>query len=367
MPDTNAPPVARSREPIRIAGAGPAGLAAALELARAGGRVQVYEKRTDAGKRFLGDLQGLENWSSLADVRNETPIRDLGPECLLKPFSRVIVSDGSRTEVAAFARPLFYVVRRGALPGALDQALKQSALDAGVQIRFGEKLPEGAADIVATGVRPAQVYAAALGCTFETRADDLAVAFVNNRIARRGYAYLLIADGQGCLCTTMFADGPEIRAAFAETLAAAQRLFAFDMRRVRRVGGVVSVGGAPRFTEGGRLYCGEAAGLQDFLWGFGIRHALESGRMAARCLLSGENYDALAARQFLPFLRAGVVNRFLWEFSGDAAFRYVLGRLSRGSPYETLRRAYSGNALMQRALYPFARFFLRPRYAAGVV
>lgn len=367
MPDEDLPRIARSLDPIRIAGAGPAGLACALELARAGRAVEVYEKRTDAGKRFLGDLQGLENWSSAADVRLETPIRELGQECLLKPFSRVTVSDGSRTEVAEFARPLFYVVRRGALPGALDQALKQSALEAGVRIRFGEALPEARADIIATGVRPTQVYAAALGCTFETRAEDLAVAFVNNRIARRGYAYLLIADGQGCLCTTMFADGPEIRAAFAETLAAAQRLFAFDMRKVRRVGGVVSVGGAPRFTEDGRLYCGEAAGLQDFLWGFGIRHALESGRMAARCRISGEDYAALAKRQFMPFLRAGVVNRFLWECSGDAAFRYVLGRLSRGSPTETLRRAYSGHAPLQRALYPFARFFLRPRYAAGVV
>ncbi len=357
----------RAGEPIRIAGAGPAGLACALELARAGQAVEVYEKRSDAGKRFLGDLQGLENWSSQTDVRLESPIRELGADCLLKPFSRVSVSDGVRTEVAEFARPLFYVVRRGALPGALDQALKQSALDAGVRIRFGEKLPDAAADIVATGVRPTQVYAAALGCTFETRADDLAVAFVNNRIARRGYAYLLIADGQACLCTTMFADGPEIGAAFAETLAMAQRQFAFDMRNVRRVGGVVSVGGPPRFAEAGRLYCGEAAGLQDFLWGFGIRHALESGRLAARCRLSGEDYGALAARQFLPYLRAGVVNRFLWECSGDAAFRFVLGRISRGSPSETLRRAYSGSAPLQRALYPFARFFLRSRYATGVV
>lgn len=47
-------------EPIQIAGAGPAGLAAAITLARAGRQVVVHELQSDVGHRFKRDFQGLE-------------------------------------------------------------------------------------------------------------------------------------------------------------------------------------------------------------------------------------------------------------------------------------------------------------------
>lgn len=47
--------------PINIVGAGPAGLAAAITLARAGRAVIVHEAQAEVGYRFQRDLQGLEN------------------------------------------------------------------------------------------------------------------------------------------------------------------------------------------------------------------------------------------------------------------------------------------------------------------
>ena len=44
-------------ENIKIAGAGPAGLTAAINLAKAGYQVEVFEKNHDTGVRFHGDLQ----------------------------------------------------------------------------------------------------------------------------------------------------------------------------------------------------------------------------------------------------------------------------------------------------------------------
>jgi YHS domain-containing protein len=53
---------------IHIAGAGPAGLAAAITLAREGRPVIVHEARSGVGHRFRRDLQGLENWTTKGDA-----------------------------------------------------------------------------------------------------------------------------------------------------------------------------------------------------------------------------------------------------------------------------------------------------------
>lgn len=53
---------------VQIAGAGPAGLAAAITLARAGGREVAHEAHPIVGYRFQRDLQGLENRTSEEDV-----------------------------------------------------------------------------------------------------------------------------------------------------------------------------------------------------------------------------------------------------------------------------------------------------------
>lgn len=49
--------------PIKILGAGLSGLSAAITLAKAGQPVDVFEVENEVGKRFRGDLEGLENWS----------------------------------------------------------------------------------------------------------------------------------------------------------------------------------------------------------------------------------------------------------------------------------------------------------------
>ena len=53
---------------IRIAGAGPSGLAAAIALAKAGRAVEVHEAKSDVGARFIGDLQIIEGSSEAEPV-----------------------------------------------------------------------------------------------------------------------------------------------------------------------------------------------------------------------------------------------------------------------------------------------------------
>ena len=52
----------------RVIGAGPAGLVAAATLARAGERVEVWERAGTVAGRFAGDFQGLEAWTDGRDL-----------------------------------------------------------------------------------------------------------------------------------------------------------------------------------------------------------------------------------------------------------------------------------------------------------
>ena len=58
-------------KPIVIAGAGPAGLSAAIHLRRSGYPVEIYERRKTVGARFIGEYQILENYSRKEDVLGE--------------------------------------------------------------------------------------------------------------------------------------------------------------------------------------------------------------------------------------------------------------------------------------------------------
>src|SRR5581483_9370138 len=73
--------------PVSIVGAGPAGLACAIALARAGYDVVVHEQRDRVGGRFHGDFQGLENWSCEGDV-----LAELTSSGILSSFDRTPVS-----------------------------------------------------------------------------------------------------------------------------------------------------------------------------------------------------------------------------------------------------------------------------------
>lgn len=349
--------------PVRILGAGPAGLAAAINLARAGFPVEVFEKRHDCGARFHGDLQGLENWSRPTDALDDLRRFNVQPSFEHHPFSTITQSNGRKTRTLHLGRPAFYLLRRGTVAGSLDQALKQQALSAGVEIRFRRREPPETADIVATGVGTEGVAAIAKGIVFTTDADDLAVGMFGDALAPFGYAYLLVAGGLGCLATVLFRDFSRAAAAFHEARTALLDRFPVRTAQETPFGGVGQFLMRPRFEVGGRLYVGEAAGLQDLLWGFGIRTAIESGALAAHSLISGEDYRRLAAERFLRRHRASIVNRFLWESCRWRNYSLIMAALQRFE-VRMLHSFYNENPA-QKLLYPLAAWYVRRRLRAG--
>ena len=349
--------------PVRIAGAGPSGLAAAIHLARAGRAVEVFERRSRAGARFGGDLQGIENWSSDTDALDELRALGVTVDFHAAPCTRGTQTDGVTDDVFAFARPAFYLVKRGDVPGSLDRSLVRQAQALGVTVHFGASCPADTVDIDATGPRGRAPFAIDTGIVFDTDAPDQAVALLNDDVAPGGYAYLLVTQGYGCCCTMLFEDFPSIHARFARAHELLVTRRGIAVRNPRQVGGLGHVRARAGWTDGKALRVGEAAGLQDFLWGFGIRLAIRSGVLAAQSLMARTDYPAAAEDAFAGSLRAGVMNRWLWECGRSDSYALVRGTLRALGPMSVLQWTHRAT-WWHRVLAPIGARALRARYPA---
>ena len=304
---------------ICISGAGPAGLAAAITLAKSGRPVEVFERRSHVGSRFHGDYQGLENWSIKRDVLGELGDFGIEPDFTGPPFSagrlynpRLIYKD------IRLKRTMFYLVKRGPGPDTLDSALERQAQRLGVTITYNQRLPDEQADIIATGPRDPRAVAA--GVTFKTDHKDFACVAVGDTVAPQGYAYLLIANGQGTMATVLFTQFERASDCLARTIDLFMKQLHLETSNCQRWGGYGTFGTPTTAIKGQSLLVGEAAGFQDFLFGFGIRSAMLSGCLAAQSIITGENFDMLWRRRLQRQIRSSNVNRNLYARLGNIAY-----------------------------------------------
>jgi hypothetical protein len=259
-------------------------------------------------------------------------------------------------------RDLFYLVKRGARPGTLDQGLKAQALEAGVQLLFDTTLDEAEADIVAAGPQPHRLFALDTGIIFETDMADGAYGLLNDQSSYHGYSYLLVTGGYGCMCTVPFERYSTIHEQFDLVKKSFIQLTGVTIKNPTRVGGYGAFTHRPCYTRDGRFYIGEAAGLQDLLWGFGIRYALRSGHLAACCLMEGRDYAQAARQAFDDFLQAAVVNRFIWEHLGNRGYSFFLKLGKRSKDPGQFLHKFFRYTLLRRLAFPLALWDLRRRH-----
>ncbi|MCZ7665344.1 MAG: NAD(P)/FAD-dependent oxidoreductase [Thermoleophilia bacterium] len=310
-----------------IIGGGPAGLTAALVLARAGAKVRVLERRAAVGARFRGDFQGLENWTQRTDALDRLAYLGVEPDFAHLAVHEVTFYDARlRPTIARSRRPLFYMICRGDLEASLDRSLLRQARAAGVRVRLGERAEEAPRKaIIATG--PRRIDGLARGYVFSTDLPDQVRAMVSDEVAPGGYAYLLVWGGRATLAACAFRRDETPRVSREAAADAFRRLIpGLELEDARPFAGCGSVMSPTRFRDAdGRLYIGEAAGLQDPEWGFGLWYAIESGALAARCLLESRDYAAEARRAFDAYRSAAFFNRLLFE----VAPRSLIGQTIR--------------------------------------
>jgi len=334
-----------SSSPITIAGAGPAGLAAAITLARAGREVIVHEAQSEVGHRFQGDFQGLENWSSKSDALSWLEQLGLRINFTAHPFANGSVYDSKDTQYDIRSdTPLFYLIDRGPGQNTLDTGLLKQAINLGVEVRFNSRLKQlQGIGILAAG--PKVPDAIAVGYHFETSMEDGFWVICSDDLAPKGYAYCLVLNGRGTVKTCMFSGFKQEKIYVKRTLQAFQRLIGLEMINP------VAHGGAGNFRipssgySGQHPLVGEQAGFQDTLWGFGIRLAISSGVLAAKSLLDGKNFDDLWQRELQAQMQISVVNRVFYGLLGNRGYRWFLNKMAgksdiRGGLYNIYNPSY---------------------------
>ena len=339
--------------PVRIVGGGLSGLTAAIQLARRGVPVEVFERRSERGMAPAIRCDAVENWTTTDDLG--ACLSSWGIESSLfhpAPSVEVCSFDGA-CHAFVQRRPLLYLVKRGGEPGCLDRALKAHALELGVRIRCCQTLPREQADIWAAGP-PRGGFFLDVGITFRTSQPDRVVILFDKRVTPRACAYLVVIGGVGTLAVLLTERFRLARAFLGDAVAAFQRVRPFDLRDARLRAGFGGALNAVGAGSPGPLVVGEAAGFLDYLWGFGIRHAMLSGVLAARALLEGESYEDLVARDILPLVQSSLINRMFYDRAGNriyrALVRYVCGRRD---PLGLLHRAYRSRR-MRKVFWPWA-------------
>jgi hypothetical protein len=239
-------------------------------------------------------------------------------------------------------QPLIYLIRRGPQSGSLDYGLLAQARAAGVQVEFNRPGTAAEVDIVASGFTHPQAYG--VGYNFKTSAANAAYVCYDNLLTPKSYSYLALCKGRGTIVACGLVPQRGLKEILPRVIAGFQSRVEFDMREPQYFAACVGLGLPQTAQRNGKLYIGEAGGLQDVFAGFGLRMAMTTGYLAAQSLLEGCDYDTLWRARYEPLIKAAAVNRWLQEAAGNRGYAIGLWYLRR--------HTRAGRALVSRFYRP---------------
>ena len=352
-------------DPVHILGAGLSGLSAAIILSKNGYDVHVHEIRDDSGARFDGDFQGLENWTGSKDFFDEMRDWGLDPESFKSDSFGVVDLIHPDDEIT---QPVtdgiaFRVVERGTDEHCIDQGFKKMAIEAGVTIHYRSRRDPEECQIIAAG--PKDSSAVAFGEIFHTDHPNHVSFQLNDKLAPGAYSYLIIIDGIGLICTCLWRKQKKSGRYLNETIAWYESHYELNRRPIKRVGGKGDFSLPDKYFHEGRYYIGEAGGLQDFMWGFGMRYAITSGVLAAKSILGECDYESEVRKRLVPLIKISATNRFLMNRIGDRGFKLVArywmrDQRKKGDGLNFMRWVYTPG-IFRRMLWPVTKLAMLRR------
>jgi hypothetical protein len=251
----------------------------------------------------------------------------------------------------------FRIVERGTAEHCIDQGFKRMAMEAGAHIHYDVRKDPEECHIIAAG--PKDSSAVAFGEIFHTDHPNHVTFQLNDKLAPGAYSYLIIIDGVGLICTCLWRQQKNSSRYLNETIAWYEQHYDLNRKPIKRVGGKGDFSLPTKYVHEGRYYVGEAGGLQDFMWGFGMRYAVTSGVLAAKAVLGDCDYESEVRERLVPLVRASAINRFLMNRVGNRGFKMVANHWMRdqkkkGDGLAFMRWMYKPG-LGRRMLWPIVR------------
>jgi flavin-dependent dehydrogenase len=319
---------------VRILGAGLSGLSAAVNLALNGISVVVLERRSSVGMQIKPNFQVLHPDGRTPQQYLES--LNLRPSFRSLAMQKIFFSTCKRDLDLDLQRKVYFIQRGGV--ESLECGLYRQALDLGVEFKFNEHVNETDADVIAYG--PRRIDAVAYGEVYECDSFESKHFFMmyDDRYSPRGwYAYAVPYDGK--LEVINCASQPyvsQVKELFKKAVAE-KKLLRDAIGGRKPCGSIGGFGNAfiPKTAvKDGRLRTGEAAGFQDPFRGFGMKYALESGKMAADAIAYKIDYDALWKEHFMPKFKLDYSRRFFMSVLGSGLADLVYRKFKSGQTIE---------------------------------
>ncbi|MEM7826775.1 MAG: NAD(P)/FAD-dependent oxidoreductase [Candidatus Aenigmatarchaeota archaeon] len=328
---------------IKVLGAGPAGLTAAITLAKANENVVVYERGNRPKPNFQIAVHSFRNYGREYNTAEKLEKIVKLPE-MKKIYKVFKFSPSLRMSEIISKKPIFYTFLRGNDKRSLESVLLDEAKKLGAEFHFNKTIPEKEANIIATGAK--RIDGIAFGYHYcDLNIEDAIYLFYDNRYAPHGYAYILpYTKNSGDVVTTIFCSSPDygkIREYFTKLIKENEII----SDAIKGATKVCEVSGYGNFNipfsalNHGKLYVGEAAEFQDASKGFGVKFAILSGYLAAKSIINNENYDVLWKKELLDDLVYYFKRRIIYQGKTNEDFEKDIleGRITKENEEEVKR------------------------------
>ncbi|UCE74092.1 MAG: NAD(P)/FAD-dependent oxidoreductase [Methanomassiliicoccales archaeon] len=328
---------------ISILGAGLSGLSSAINLAKEGREVVVFERKNDVGQHIRPNYQGLLR--TKADPMGYLKSLNLEPKFDLFRMDRALICTRTRDIDVTLVEPVDFVLRGG--ESSLEYGLYKQARSMGVKFRFNENRDSSKVDIVATGHFRCDMLA--YGCVYDDLdfPKDKFLYMHDDRYSPKGWYLYITPLPDGTFKIVNCTSQPHVKMT--------KRLYykAINERKIIRdivgdrkpketFGGFGGCDFPKSAVKGRTLYVGEAAGFQDPFRGFGMNYALESGFLAAKAILENGDYDRLWKKHFKRRIKTDLYRRYAMVVFGDRAIEHVFRNTNNGDEIDWGRVNPSG-------------------------
>lgn len=316
---------------IKILGAGLSGLSAAINLAKEGKEVELFERKSDVGQHTKPNYQGLLR--THGDPMGYLESFNLEPKFDLLRLSKAFLCTRTRDIDVKLKEPIDFVMRGGKT--SLEYGLYNQAKSLGVKFYFNKKLDIQNANIVATGHHRCDMLA--FGCVYEDLdfPRDKFLYMHDDRYSPRGwYLYITpLPDGKFKIVNTTSQPHVKMTKRLYYKSVKERKILrdiVGDRRPIETFGGFGGCNFPKSAIKGKTLYVGESAGFQDPFRGFGMNYALESGYLAAKAILEGRDYDKLWKERFKRRIKTDLYRRYAMVIFGDKAIEHVFKHIKDG-------------------------------------